>query len=205
MLLATVDDGTVTAYDLDSYDEVWSVDYEAPRQAALLPDDSAFVVNVADGVVALDPDDGTEQWHTEFDGGGGLGFRPVGEVDGIVGDTTFYDAADGREKQLSGLLTVQEMTDSDGEEIEETDPGDWGRPEYNTADSTEFMEYMEHTHEYRIEEEWAPDDDGVTLPGVDPGDWMDNPTGAIAGLVIIMGVVTVIAGIVTDFVPFLGD
>ena len=81
--------------------------------------------------------------------------------------STFYDALESEEVSLTlGQLTIESMTDTDGEKIKESDG--WSDPEYDQFNVDEFLEYLEDSEEYQEtlqrDEYWSPPD----LPGV-PG------------------------------------
>ncbi|QZA89499.1 hypothetical protein K0C01_05020 [Salinarchaeum sp. IM2453] len=99
------------------------------------------------------------------------GFEPLvypDQYDQIIPRfSTFYDALESEEVNMTlGSISIEKMTDTDGEEIEESEG--WDDPEYDQYNVDEFLEYLEDSEEYQEslqqDQYWSPPD----LPGV-PG------------------------------------
>ncbi|ELY73204.1 hypothetical protein C487_17420 [Natrinema pallidum DSM 3751] len=178
-------DGSATVVDLSSMEELWSVDTgNNPRF-----DPSQNLVWVGDmdtdTVFGYDLDSGTEQ--TSFSHVSALALERPQVEDPMVRHAVMYDAEDGEEIPFySGTFTIDSMTDSEGNEVETTGE-DWGEPQYDSYDSSEFVKQMEDTEDYQINEAWADDDSSIGIPGVggDGGDfidWVMNQLGLDIGL-----------------------
>ncbi|WP_152422014.1 hypothetical protein, partial [Natrialba chahannaoensis] len=78
--------------------------------------------------------------------------------------TLMYDAIRGEEVTFSyGTMEIIEMTDSEGNEVENTD---WDRPGYDVYDTDEFTETVEETEDYQD----SLRDDSDTSIGIPGGD-----------------------------------
>ena len=176
--LSNDDNGTFAA-DLETGNEVWSTS-EVLDQRAINPSGEYLYGLDGDGEpVALDTEDGsTSDQHEIPLGVDFYGFaRPGASTDGILTGALFYDALESEEIQLTNsTVEVVEQVDQDGEETIVN--------EYDQGDGG----------------------GGDWWPSAPSGPDLDEFGGQLAGFVVIaLIVVSVVASVVTDFIPFLGN
>ncbi|WP_124194353.1 hypothetical protein [Natrarchaeobius chitinivorans] len=100
-----------------------------------------------------------------------------------------------------GEFTIDALYDSAGDPVQNVT---WDRPSYDTYNSSEYVELIDEIQELHDELEDRDDGgDGVTLPGVgDIEDALGEYSGVMVGLVIVVGVVFLVVGFVTDILPW---
>ena len=129
-------------------------------------------------------------------------------VDGMIDRAMGFDAPSGDSiDMIDGLLDVIELTDRDGNELEDDYEAEWDRPQYEETDITEYQEYVthvstEHAEAVAAEEE---DDDGDVEVGFGWPSLTDFDADGMLGLGIVAGAVLLVVGVVTDLIPVLGD
>ncbi|MEY7852166.1 hypothetical protein AB7C87_23530 [Natrarchaeobius sp. A-rgal3] len=101
-----------------------------------------------------------------------------------------------------GEFVIDEMVDADGEPVTNVT---WERPDYETYNASEYVELLEEIQELHDELEDRDDGSGsdVTLPGIgDVEDAIGEYSGVLVGVVIIVAVVFLVVGFVTDILPW---
>ncbi|WP_133412269.1 hypothetical protein [Natrarchaeobaculum sulfurireducens] len=101
-----------------------------------------------------------------------------------------------------GTFTIDTMYDADGNE---TDQADWDRPDYDTYNSSEYVELLDEVQELhdKLEEEDDGGDDELTLPGVpDLDDAIEDHGTLILGFVAIGAAVLIVVSFVTNLLPW---
>ncbi|WP_245547739.1 PQQ-binding-like beta-propeller repeat protein [Halovivax ruber] len=171
-----------------------------PEVVTVTPSGSEIVTASYDEIVAFDST-GSRSWSTssmnvqyKVASGPSIPGKPGGKLSNAL----FFDVANGEEYELqSGSITIEEITDADGNEL---DSSDYNEPGYDTYDSQEYAEYVEEHTTYK-ETIYREEDSGPSVPcligcGDDGGDWI--------GLVVIGAILFMVVGWVTDLLPFVG-
>lgn len=146
--------------------------------------DGSTVYSVGGALHAIAANDGSALWSNDY-GDGSVSVRdPPTEIAGSIGRAIFFDAPDGKEYELvNGLVTITELTNKDGETIDESESFDWDRPEHDSTDMSEYRTYVEETsveHENAI----AAEEDGGPIF---PTDGDGNCSGLVGGFICWLG------------------
>ncbi|WP_152423881.1 outer membrane protein assembly factor BamB family protein [Natronobacterium lacisalsi] len=203
--------GDVVALEAGSGSENWSVSTNASDAGAMILDARGHLwFNDRNGLlVQIDTADGTiVREHDVGDWAKDMATTDPRAVNGMGFNAIAYDGPSGESISLNyGSVTVQSLTDQDGNELEDDYEADWDRPEHDTVEIEEYQQELEKwstEYEQALEDE----DDDSTDDGDD--DWLGLPSfgsfesGDLAGLAIIGGILMVIIGIATDYIPFVG-
>ncbi|SFC65249.1 PQQ-like domain-containing protein [Halobiforma haloterrestris] len=202
--------GDVVALEAGSGSENWSVSTNVSDAGSMILDARGHLwFNDRNGLlVQIDTADGTiVREHDVGDWAKDMATTDPRAVNGMVFNAIAYDGPSGESISLNyGSVTVQSLTDQDGNELEDDYEADWDRPEHDTVEIEEYQQELEKwstEYENALEDE---DDDSTD----DGDDWLGLPSfgsfesGDLAGLAIIGGILMVIIGIATDYIPFVG-
>jgi len=209
-LFASDADGLLTAVNTSDQSTAWTDSSFAVETPLRMSPGGRNLYAGGDGAAlrTYNPADGSVVSTDTYSSGAFVDLDITGNLPGVAGmvsDGLFYDGPSGSEVQMTnGLLTLEQMTDRDGNTVEHT--GDeWNTPKYNTYDATEFAEYTETVETYQ--EQLEAEDSG--------GDSSDDPLfgglfsggggGGLVGLAIVGGVLALVFGWVTDLIPGVGN
>ncbi|MEY7852278.1 hypothetical protein AB7C87_24105 [Natrarchaeobius sp. A-rgal3] len=129
----------------------------------------------------------------------------VEDLDGVP-VMTVSDGGEAEDiRMIEGELTIEEMYDGDGNEIEQDD---WDRPSYDTFDPDEFIEAIEEADQERtiiIEQANENSSDGLDWSNIGGAEWpeVDGSDLATISVIVILAllVLTALAAIVVKLHP----
>ncbi|WP_254773533.1 hypothetical protein [Natronobacterium gregoryi] len=140
-------------------------------------EEGLFLVDILDGSTTKVADTVVENYYFEE----GFAVESEDWVDGVLYRPTAFDAPSGDTIDLRhGVVEITEMTDRDGDVLDDDYEADWDRPQYDTYDPSEFQEYLDRVAEEH-EEALADDDDG--MGGIGAGD--DDSDAILYGLIAL--------------------
>ncbi|MFB1063700.1 PQQ-binding-like beta-propeller repeat protein [Natrinema sp. H-ect4] len=210
--LYVADDSDDSIYALNAEDgtEIWQSTFTNSGGLSLSLTPSGTGLNAGDSAGdthVLSTADGTAK--RSFSHGGGIydlaTLRPDTEADGDLGRAVFFDVVNGEEHSLyNGTVTIDVLTNKDGETIDEGESFEWDQPDHDATDMTEYRDQVEETseeHKDAIAEEEENDGPGPIFGSGNPLEG----GGGLLGLGIIGVVILAVIGIVTDAIPGLGN
>lgn len=119
-----------------------------------LPGTSDYLVGDSNGSIARYDSTHSQTWQNSISSSEFSTLSTVGErnqYDGLIRDPQFSAATEDGMSQLylSGETKIIEMKDADGNSVDNVKSGDFGSPKYDSADISEWSDYMQ-----KITDEW---------------------------------------------------
>lgn len=190
-------DGGIVTFTTEPYEgTLFRINTTAGEQATVAAEDFSN----DDG--GTPDDDSDDVWTVDISEQVETAITEIDEVEMVAesGDTQYKTII------LDQPFTVEKIENSEtGEEADSMDfTQDEPQDDTNYVSEEEWQEMQERNQELIDKYEDSKNDDGGSIIG-DPSALADEYGGAVAGLVIIFGAVSVVAGIVTGWIPGMGD